>query len=37
MLVFAALPDTPGDFAERVLPFAVALAVALFSIRRINE
>ncbi|HEX2140106.1 MAG TPA: sodium/proline symporter [Woeseiaceae bacterium] len=32
-LVFAALPDTPGDFAERVIPFAIALAVALASVR----
>lgn len=32
-LVFAALPDAPGDFAERVLPFAIALAVALASVR----
>ncbi len=32
-LVFAALPDAPGDFAERVLPFAIALVVALVSIR----
>jgi hypothetical protein len=22
------LPDTPGDFAERVVPFFIALAVA---------
>src|SRR5690606_14640590 len=28
-LVFAALPDAPGDFAERVLPFVIALVVAL--------
>lgn len=32
-LVFAALPDTSGDFAERVLPFAISLAVALASVR----
>ena len=32
-LAFAALPHTPGDFAERVLPFAIALAVALGSAR----
>lgn len=36
-LAFAALPDAPGDFAERVLPFAVALTVALFSTKRIRE
>jgi sodium/proline symporter len=33
-LVFAALPDTPGDFAERVLPFGIALAVALISVKK---
>jgi sodium/proline symporter len=33
-LVFAALPDTPGDFAERVLPFVIALAVALPSVKK---
>jgi Na+/proline symporter len=33
-LVFAALPHTPGDFAERVLPFVIALAIALMSIRK---
>ncbi len=37
-LVFAALPDTPGDFAERVLPFVIALGVSLASVRplRVN-
>lgn len=33
-LVFAVLPHTPGDFAERVLPFVIALAVALVSMRK---
>jgi sodium/proline symporter len=33
-LVFAALPHTPGDFAERVLPFVIASAVALMSLRK---
>ena len=36
-LVFAALPHTPGDFAERVLPFAIALAVALASARSLRR
>lgn len=36
-LVFAALPHTPGDFAERVLPFAIALVVALASVRPLRR
>jgi Na+/proline symporter len=33
-LIFAFLPDTPGDVAERVLPFVLALAVALVALEK---
>ncbi len=31
------LPDTPGDFAERIVPFAIALAIAASASRASSE